>query len=697
MIRQVLRRAKDDQYYSAIDYTALTHALSVEMSNLTARSRMPASRLLGFIVHDCIPEVNTWTRRRTQHRTAFGLCCMLWLLSATGCQTPVTVERLDAAAADRQLTANVLTKGELSSWARNVLRRWILSDRYDSDPEGAIAALHTIATDGRGGEDEVITLAEMAYLYGEKTHQRGYFLAATVYSYAFLFPDKELKPPSPYDPRFRLAADLYSRGITRGFAGADDVTPEFKSGGYQLPFGTLYVTANPSVFEWRDRRIVALAPVQEIEIRGLTNRYRHAGIGAPLAATTQPIAAERGIQVAPQMKLPMTAVLRLETPRRQLARNQLRATLDLYNTYDVDTATIAGDAVPLEADETAVLGYVLATPDIWERELKGFFSGVLAESLPSQLMSIDAYRPGRIPVIFIHGTASSAGRWGDMVNDLLDDPRIREHYQFWFFTYDTGNPVLYSAMLLREAIHDAVRKLDPANTDPALSEMVVIGHSQGGLLAKALVVDTGDRLWNAIAYKPLDQVDVSPEQRDILRRAVFVKPLPNVRRVIFIATPHRGSYLTESSVTELLGKFLTLPVRVVEFGAAIAREGRDFKLDPKDLGSGSLFGMTPSNPVLQAMAATPIAPGVHAHSIIAVAGAGPVEGSNDGVVAYSSSHLDGVDSEYIVRSGHSTQSNPYTIEEVRRILRAHATDVCSRITCGKAPTQPPLPIAASSR
>src|SRR5215467_13358650 len=121
---------------------------------------------------------------------------------------------------------------------------------------------------------------------------------------------------------------------------------------------------------------------------------------------------------------------------------------------------------------------------------------------PTQLASMDAYRPGRIPVVFVHGTASSAGRWGDMVNDLLDDPRIRDRYQFWFFTYDTGNPVLYSASLLREALSDAVRKLDPKGTDPALSEMVVIGHSQGGLLAKAMVVDTGDRVWDAIAYKP---------------------------------------------------------------------------------------------------------------------------------------------------------------------------------------------------
>ena len=45
---------------------------------------------------------------------------------------------------------------------------------------------------------------------------------------------------------------------------------------------------------------------------------------------------------------------------------------------------------------------------------------------------------------------------------------------------------------------------------------------------------------------------------------------------------------------------------------------------------------------------------------------------NDGVVEYDSAHIDGVESELVVRSGHSTQGKPETIAEVRRILRLHA-------------------------
>ena len=86
----------------------------------------------------------------------------------------------------------------------------------------------------------------------------------------------------------------------------------------------------------------------------------------------------------------------------------------------------------------------------------------------------------------------------------------------------------------------------------------------------------------------------------------------------------------------------------------------------------ALDNMDASNPFIKALSATPIAPGVKAHSIIPVKGDGPVEDGNDGVVEYKSAHIDGVESELVVRSGHSTQATPQTIEEVRRILYEHA-------------------------
>jgi hypothetical protein len=81
--------------------------------------------------------------------------------------------------------------------------------------------------------------------------------------------------------------------------------------------------------------------------------------------------------------------------------------------------------------------------------------------------------------------------------------------------------------------------------------------------------------------------------------------------------------------------------------------------------------MNGSDPFLKTLAALPITPGVDAHSIIAVKGGEPPEMGDDGVVRYSSAHIDGAASELVVRSGHSTQAEPETIEEVRRILYEH--------------------------
>jgi hypothetical protein len=82
--------------------------------------------------------------------------------------------------------------------------------------------------------------------------------------------------------------------------------------------------------------------------------------------------------------------------------------------------------------------------------------------------------------------------------------------------------------------------------------------------------------------------------------------------------------------------------------------------------------MNPHNELLRTLADIPVAHGVVANSIIAIKGSDPVEDGEDGVVAYRSAHLDDVESELVVRSGHSLQDQPETVEEVRRILLLHA-------------------------
>jgi hypothetical protein len=193
-----------------------------------------------------------------------------------------------------------------------------------------------------------------------------------------------------------------------------------------------------------------------------------------------------------------------------------------------------------------------------------------------------------------------------------------------------------------------------------------------------------DQLVVSWDWSDLDEVDLSSEQRDLLRRAVFIESVPYVRRVVFIATPHRGSYLTEYPVAELLGRFLTLPMRIVQDRRSRA-EHRVTSSSARAACSACRRTTRSSRQWLRRRSL----PAFTRDSIIAVVCNGPGEGSNDGVVEYSSSHLDGVDSEYIVRSTHSVQSNSYAIEEVHRILLVHAADVYTRIACGKLVPPPP--------
>jgi hypothetical protein len=211
-----------------------------------------------------------------------------------------------------------------------------------------------------------------------------------------------------------------------------------------------------------------------------------------------------------------------------------------------------------------------------------------------------------------------------------------------------------------------------------MRQIVLIGHSQGGLLGKLLVIDSGSRLWDALSNKPLDELQISAETGDLLRRAAFVTPVPEVRRVIFIATPQHRSFVAGSTIGQLLERLVALPEGMVtSLGEAVGGNPDAIRTLPGSAGFGSVWSMTPDNPALKALAATPVSPKVAAHSIIAVEGDGPVETGDDGVVSYKSAHIPEAKSELVVRSGHSVQSNN-TVAEVRRILLLHLAEACPK-------------------
>jgi pimeloyl-ACP methyl ester carboxylesterase len=596
------------------------------------------------------------------------------------CSVPVNVTRENPRAVARDLTSNVLTTGKPSLPTQNVLHRWDLIQRFEKDPEGAIAVLHQAVVEGRADAREVFAIAELCFKHAEDTKKREYYLESAVYAYAFLFPGSADTPPARLDPRLRVAADLYNRALTGGFASADGKTVDLRAGTYALPFGQLEVTMPEDAFLWHGRGLYYFVPVAELSVHGMEARYRRPGIGAPLAAkawlSSEPTGPD--IYVAKATRVAVTAFLRIENPRRSLADPLLHSTLEIHDGYQTTPLLIDGRSFPLEVEPTATLAWGLSESQVWSWELKGFLAGDLLSQQKTQLAFLRPYRPGLIPVVFIHGTASSPGRWADMVNDLEADPSIREHFQFWFFFYSTGNPIPYTAAKLRETLTEAVHAVDPEGKDPALREMVLIGHSQGGLLTKLAVVDPGDRFWNQISKTPFDQVNLSPKTRALLQSALFPKPLPFVRRVVFISTPHHGSYVAGWSLSHLVARFVRMPQDVLAATTDMMSGSSPFVVLKSGQGFSAVSGMTPRSPLIRILAPEPIVPDVHAHSIISVKGDGPVESGNDGVVQYSSAHIDGVDSEVVVRSPHSCQSKPETIAEVHRILLLTEGDACTR-------------------
>jgi hypothetical protein len=203
--------------------------------------------------------------------------------------------------------------------------------------------------------------------------------------------------------------------------------------------------------------------------------------------------------------------------------------------------------------------------------------------------------------------------------------------------------------------------------------MIIIGHSQGGLLAKLTATDTGDKLWRLVSQTNIDDLRVDEKTRELLRANFFFKPLPCVSEVIFIATPHRGSYQNTRFVQKFLNRFIELPRDLIDESASLLKLKDTINL-PASVRNGvpsSLNGMATDNPFMLTLADIPVAPGIQAHSIIAIKGNDQPPNGADGVVKYTSAHVDYAESEFIVRSGHSCQGNPLTIEEVRRILLEH--------------------------
>lgn len=421
-------------------------------------------------------------------------------------------------------------------------------------------------------------------------------------------------------------------------------------------------------------RFDALTVADDVRVTGMDHVYRTCGLGVPLVALRKidhgsPDPQDR--HYPRQFRAAATAVV---VPRGGVAGGAWRhapAAFTLFDPFDVRAVSTGGTEVPMATDRTTPLAVQVSDRAFPVLELTGLFESSFRDGAETGLYMLRPYKPGKIPVVLVHGLVSSPRAFVQTINELANDPALDGRYQFWVFLYPTGEPIPRSASELRAALTRARDSFDPGHADPALDRTVLVGHSMGGILAKMTVQDTGRTLWDATIHAPPEGLKASADVRDRLTGMLILKPLPFVSRVVFIATPHRGSRLANA----MLGRVVSGLVRRPDGQAAAIAELEE--LNGPDVISRELRGRTlnsvgnlrTDSPVLTALDRVPIRPTVPYHSIIPQVGGN--SGTTDAVVPYRSSHLPGADSELILPGTHFAQQKPQVTAELKRILREH--------------------------
>jgi len=638
---------------------------------------------VGRVASDRLSGVELFSNNARPYAHPYWLCFALLGLGVglTGCANPVGADKTATVFVYRQTHENAISQSAPGPETLSVLNRFDQVEQFAKSPDATLRLLHTKAVESKDRGLQ-FALAELNYITGERLRRgvkpweqrdaRDYYLASAVYAWFFLFGEAAKAPPDPFDSRFRTACDLYNYGL--GWAlterSSTNAVAVLAGGNRALPIGQLEVNFVTNNFRWPLAEFERFLLSQQFLVRGFAVRNRQSGLGTPLIGVFKP-----DPKLGLSRSVPATVFLRLDGGLADLGQSKCRASLELYSGCDTSEIRVGDVSVPLESDTTVSLAYSLNQPLLWRLGMMQFLS--FKEKIPTDVYLTRPYQPGKVPIVFVHGTFSSPVWWAEMLNTLSTDPELQKRCQFWWFVYNSGNPTSYSAVRLREALSAKIKSLDPNGKDPALQQMVVIGHSQGGLLTKLTATDTGDKLLQAVLKtNRLEDLDLTSKQQALLRRYMCFEPLPFVKRVIFISTPHRGSYLAGNFTRRLARKLVTLPSRVVNSSKELT--GVTEKLDiPKELQGipTSLDSMSPRNPIQLALADIPLAPGVKGHSIIAVQGDGDFHQGKDGLVSYESAHVDYIESEFIVRGFHSCQGLPPTIEEVRRILHEHLSSL----------------------
>lgn len=581
------------------------------------------------------------------------------------------------------------------------LTRQGLNKRYKTDPTRVLASLERTAQGQKDDADLIYALAELNWLEGRRHDQTKLisfdrqrdqvldrYLDALTYAYDYLFSPALAAGRQPSDPRFRLACDIYNAALERLIRTAlvKGRVPMGES--IELTLRGQKAKVRLAVDEgspWPRNEIGEMMFASDYELTGVETQTRQYGVGVPMIALRKKLKSDDNPTTAAlerflptEAAFPLTAFMhpksRLEQPLDKKGDEEFVVELiDPIRFRQVGSDPKA--LLPLEFDLTTPLAYMWSKSEQFRDADREKISNLIKPgdlSKKSGLTLLRPYETGKIPVVMVHGLASSPLTWIPMINELMNDPRVRENYQFMLFAYPTGAHVPIAMSSLREALWQARTQFNTEGAAPDFDQMVLLGHSMGGLLCHSLAVSSGDRFWQLHSDRPFQEILGPPEVLTELRQFLFFEPMPSVRRVVYLATPHRGSDLSRGMIGRVSSSLIEDSDHIQKLLSTLIADNPD-AFDRKRFRRlpNSIETLSTNNPVLTALMEMKSGPDVTFHSIIGANRPGPPADSTDGVVPYRSSHLDGVASEKLVRSDHSVQKSPEAIQEVRRVLIEH--------------------------
>jgi triacylglycerol esterase/lipase EstA (alpha/beta hydrolase family) len=505
------------------------------------------------------------------------------------------------------------------------------------------------------------------------------YLEAARFAYAYLFFTARSPADRAFDQRQLQVMDFYNYAnestIKRLF-----VTQALRRSAWSQATIAGWTIARPASdvrLEDEEGIPAEIIPAANLRFKGLRDIYTRDGFGSDFVVVTPPRTLADGIAWRDPEYSSMTGALLFEGSTLEEIIDTRQVRLLTKDPYREDTISIEGHAVPLSANFTAAYGVWIARSGFAAQSIRSLLGREGGITTPRVLL-MQPYDPTRLIVVMLHGLASSPEAWINVSNEVMGDDDLRRSYQVWNVYYPTNMPVAVNLAHIRNALDATLQHFDPTGTARASHDMVLVGHSMGGLISRLLISASGESLWKSIPVRS----NLSPAElarlHERLGSYLQFTPMPQVTRVIFLASPHRGTPLAQHRIARWMSNLIRTPAvllaELTSVSDVLQSQGKSDSIVARV--PNSIDNLSDKDPFILAASDLPIAPRDRYNTIVGVyKPVGPLLTTNDGVVPYKSAHLDGAESELAIPSWHSVQQTPAAILEIRRILREHAADL----------------------